>query len=160
MGWCTAKYITSPVDTVDSSWLDSSWPAGSNRCNQVLLAWKMLYMTLLCITSCQGTLTSIAKHVTSSDKSIPCVQRDLWCCRFHTRSLLACTEYSYKVSWRHINRQCFWRTWCNLHCQSKSMPKSILYEAAHTGQWQISLLAFNILIKYQHFDKVWVPAGH
>ena len=35
------------------------------------------------------------------------------------------------------------------------MSKSSSCEATHmNGQWHISLLAFNILIKYQHFDQV------
>ena len=49
-------------------------------------------------------------------------------------------------------RTCIWRTWCNLHCQRKSMPKSSLCEATHKGQWHISLLAFVILMKYEYWQ--------
>lgn len=150
---------------MDSSWLDSNWPAGSNRCNQVLLAWKMLYMTLLCITSCQGT------YFDSQTCDLIRQRHTLW----PNRSLMLSIPYKIIVglhrilvqgqleAWRQTTgRTCFWRTRCNLHCRSKSMPKSRWCEAAHIGQWHIPLLAFNILIKYDYrqVTRQWLMPRH
>lgn len=155
MGWCIAKQITGPIGTVDSSWLDSSWPAGSNHCNKVsrnfCLPWRCCTWHWSASLHVQAHyfepnmwLDQAKTYLVSKEISdvVDSIQDHCWPAQdTHTRS----AEGTVTVNGNNRLLK---------DVVQPPLPKQVYAKIMlmWIGPWNVSILAFNILIKYDYWQ--------